>query len=383
MSRAQSLVPLLPLIVVATLTLILPPLGAVLGGLPLDPYLGFPLNARAWDPLPLDPDLIVAAGLGLSGALVWILWAARPTRPKPSAQDVSGGGPGSRGRLPRWAVWGGLSLGAAITAALGGASGLSQPLLILGLTLSLAAHGELRRGTSLVSQRPLWFLLLFPVSALAGWLFHWMNQYLQLWVYPGSGLESSIPFVLVRTLDYATLLPALLALRQWLAGWPSLIGWCSRARPLEGSGHTQEGWLYLAAGTVGLAGAAIWPDWIWPLTWLAPLLLALGIQQARGAPTLFAGTRSGDWSRILIPALAAVILGLVVQFWNWLTGPVWVFELPMIQAWILFGLPLPAYAGLLPLGLLGIWIADGLAHPWRRRPQGRQRPFPVRISINR
>jgi hypothetical protein len=55
----------------------------------------------------------------------------------------------------------------------------------------------------------------------------------------------------------------------------------------------------------------------------------------------------------------------------------------MIQAWILFGLPLPAYAGLLPLGLLGIWIADGLAHPWRRRPQGRQRPFPVRISINR
>ena len=167
----------------------------------------------------------------------------------------------------------------------------------------------------------------------------------------------------------------------WRVG-PACSAGAAGHGPSEGSGHTQEGWLYLAAGTVGLAGAAIWPDWIWPLTWLAPLLLALGIQQARGAPTLFAGTRSGDWSRILIPALAALILGLVVQCWNWLTGPVWVFELPLIQAWTLFGLPVPAYAGLLPLGLLGIWIADGLAHPWRRSPQGRQRPFPVRISIN-
>lgn len=376
------LAPLVPLLGVIGLMLVLPPLGAVLGGLRLETFLTFPLDRRAFDPLPPDPQVLRSVLLALALALAWVAWAAWPRRPLGDAAREARP-QHSDGRWPRWVAWGGLSLGAAITAALGGAGGLAQPLLVLGLTLLAAAHMERRTGTSLVSQRPLWFALLFPVSAAAGWAFHWLNQFLQLWTYPGSGEESAIPFVLARTLDYATLLPALLALRQWLAGWPPLLDVCTRARRIEGSSNTQEGWLYLAAGSIGLAGAAIWPDAIWPLSLVAPLMLALGMQQVGGSPTLFAGTREGDWSRILIPALAALLLGLLIQGWNWLIGPSWVFELPLIQVWPLFGLPLPAYAGLLPLGLLGVWLADQLAHPWRRRPQGRQRPFPVRISIGR
>jgi hypothetical protein len=379
---AARLAPLLPLLGVIVLMLGLPPLGAVLGGLRLETFLAFPLDQRAFDPLPPDPRVLAGAALGLVLALAWVGWAAWPRRPLAEAARQARS-PTPAGRWPRWGAWGGLSLGAAITAALGGASGLSQPLLVLGLTLVVAAHVERRTGTSVVSQRPLWFALLFPVSALVGWSFHWLNQFLQLWTYPGSGDESAIPFVLARTLDYATLLPALLALRQWLAAWPPLLDASTRARRIAGSGYTQEGWLYLAAGSIGLTGAAIWPDAVWPLSWIAPLMLALGMQQASGSPTLFSGTREGDWSRILIPALAALLLGLLIQAWNRLTGPAWVFDLPLVQAWPLFGLPLLAYAGLLPLGPLGIWIADQLAHPWRSRPQGRQRPFPVRISIGR
>jgi hypothetical protein len=262
-------------------------------------------------------------------------------------------------------------------------NGASQPLLILGLTLLLAAHTEWRTGISLVNQRPGYFLLLYPASALLGWLFHWVNLFLQLWVYPGAGTDSAIPFVLVRTLDYATLLPALMVLRQWLAAWRPLLDWCTRAGSVQGSNQTQEGWLYLGAASIGLAGSALWPDWIWPLTWLSPVLLVMGMQQVGGKPTLFAGTRRGDWSRILIPALAALLLGLVIQGWNVLVGPAWTFSLPLIQSRSLFGLPLPAYAGLLPLGLLGVWCADQLAHPWKRRPKKRRREFPIRISVNR
>ena len=41
----------------------------------------------------------------------------------------------------------------------------------------------------------------------------------------------------------------------------------------------------------------------------------------------------------------------------------------------LFGLPLPAWLGLLPLAVLGLWAADQVAAPWRQRPRP---PDPVR-----
>lgn len=386
----------LPLLVLVLGMLLLPPLGALLAGQPQGELLRFPLDARAWDPLPPDTALLILACVAAGAAVLVPLWMARPDPARtrqaveavPEGDQALGepGGGATRPLLPlRLLVWGGLLLGAALALALAGLAGLSQPALVLGLTLVLAGHTERRTGTSLVSRRPGYFLLLFPVSALLGWLFHWLNLYLQLWVYPGAGAESAIPYVLVRTLDYATLLPALLVLRQWLASWRTLLLCWGRARPLgredaAGGGLT---WTALALAGLGLAGAAVWPDWIWPLAWCAPLLLVLGLQRSGVGPGLFAGIPRGDWSRLLITALAALLLGLLIQGWNSLMGPVWVFQLPLIGALPLLGLPLPAYAGLLPLGLLGLWVADQLAHPWRRRPLGLLRPFPVRLSIKR
>jgi hypothetical protein len=78
---------------------------------------------------------------------------------------------------------------------------------------------------------------------------------------------------------------------------------------------------------------------------------------------------------------ATLLLGLLIQGWNRLLGLAYVFRIPLIQGLPLLGLPLPAYLGLLPLGLLGLQVADQLAHPWKRRPLGHPRPFLVRLSI--
>jgi len=382
-SRAGALAAaLVPLLTLVAAMLVLPPLGALVGGQPLGQFLSLPLDVRTGDPLPLDRPVFAVFSAGVSVLVIATLWFARPRRPL----RESGVTPRTlvrAGRFPRWGAWGALAAGAAMAAAMGGMSGASQPLLVLGLTLLLAAHTEWRSGISLVRQRPGFFLLLYPASALLGWLFHWVNLFLQLWVYPGAGADSAIPFVLVRTLDYATLLPALLVLRQWLASWRPLLDWCTRSGSSQGFERPQSGWLSIGAASIGLAGSAVWPDWIWPLTWVSPVLLVMGIQQLGGKSTLFSGTRRGDWSRILIPALAALLLGLLIQGWNVLVGPVWTFNLPLIQARPLFGLPLPAYAGLLPLGLLGVWCADQLAHPWRQRLKDRFPAFPVRISVSR
>jgi len=288
------------------------------------------------------------------------------------------------GPWPRTVAWGLLALAAAVIAAMGGSSGLSLPLLFFGLALTIAADTQRRTGASLLSTRPGYFLLLFPASAVLGWLYYWLNLFLQLWTYPGAGAEPGalIPFTLTRTLGYATLLPALLALRQWLGSWPRVVDWLSRARPLGGSEQMREGWVFLGVGALGLLSAAVWPDWIIVLSWLAPVFVIMGLQRLTGAPCIFSGTRNGDWTRVLLPGIAALALGLIAQGWNTLTGPTWVFELPRIHALVLFGLPVLAYAALVPMGLVGVWVADQLATPWRRHPLKPRGPsFPVRISI--
>jgi hypothetical protein len=150
-----------------------------------------------------------------------------------------------------------------------------------------------------------------------------------------------------------------------------------------GQATPQEGWTLLGLGSVALAGAALWPDWVYPLTLLAPLVLAFGLSELLGRPTLLAGLGRGDWSRLLLPAVAALLVGLVAQAGNALLGPAWVIDLPQLGGPDLLGLPPPAWLLVAALGLLAVWVADQLTDPWRQRPQRPpHRPrFPVRVVI--
>jgi hypothetical protein len=363
-----------PLALVLTLCLVLPPLGALVAGQPLDQFLHLPLVARGWDTLPPNPT-ITWTGLTLGAALVALtLWLARARRPAaPSAK------PGRGRAWPSW-TWLGPSLLIAALA-IGNLAGgrLSWPLVLLGLTLVLNADSLRRSRVCLPVQNPRYFLALYPAGALLGWTIHWLNLYLQLWHYPEA--PGPTPFALLATLDYALLLPALVSLRQWLGTLPGLDGWGRRAEPLQIGDTKASAWPLIALAGLGLIGAGVWPDAIYPLAWVSPLLLALGLQSLGGGASLFAGLDQGDWGRLLLTALAALLLGLAAQAWNRWAGPVWVFDLSLIGGPAPLGLPLPGWLGLIPLGLLGLWVADQVARPWHGQPRKRFPDFPVKIVL--
>jgi len=362
---------LLRLLILIGAVIGLPLFGAVLGGEPLFQFFHLPLRERTWDPLPLDLGVFWACILATAGLLLVLVWLAWP-RFRSGASPT--GVPAAR--FPRWG-WIGALL--ALTGAGVGSNGIGLAVLFIGLSLLWSADTQRRTGSSLLTRRPAYFAVLFPAGALFGWLYYYLNLYLQLWTYPGAG--SPVGFALTQSAAYASFLPALLSLRQWLGSFPQVLGACSRGRAFRADGGPAAGWSLIALACFGLAGAALWSDWIYPLTWVAPLLLALGIQAVRNRLGPFAGTASGDWSRVLLPAFSALCLGMIAQAWNQLAGPFWVFSLPAIDAARLLGLPVPAYSGLVPLGLLGIWLADQLALPWRKRPLGRFRKFPIRIVV--
>ena len=368
--------PLLPLLSVLALMVLVPLAGALLGGASLAEHLRFPLTARAWDPLGPSPLITLAAwalAIALGGGVFWL------ARPRARAERTIE--TGTSAPLPRYTWFGVFALIVAIAAVDGGAVNLAIALIVLAITLFANADTQRRTGNSLLRQRPGYFYSLFPASLAVGWAFDWLNLWLQLWTYPTA--TETVPFVLGKSAYFAVLLPALLSLRQWLASFPLLLDWTSRGRPLDGQPSSREGAILLGLGAIALIGAALWPDWIYPLTLLAPLLLAIGLQQLRGQPTLFAGLASGDWSRVLLTAIAALLVGLLSQASNQLLGPAWVFHLPLIGGPTLLGLPLPAWLWLPGLGLFGLWVGDQLTTPWKQRPQQpRFRPrSPVKVVV--
>jgi hypothetical protein len=367
---------LLPLLAVLVLTVLAPLAGALLGGLSLTELLRLPLTERAWDPLRPNPLITLAAWLLVMAVIAAVIWFARPRAGPRRTVETRTPAP-----LPRYTWFGVFALIVAIAAVDGDAVNLATALITLAVTLFANADTQRRTGNSLLRQRPGYFFSLFPASLAVGWAFYWLNLWLQLWTYPPA--TETVPFVLGKSADYAVLLPALLSLRQWLASFPLLLSWSTQAKPLNGQASAQEGAILLGLATIALVGAALWPDWIYPLTLLAPLLLAIGLQQLRGQPTLFAGLANGDWSRVLLSAIAALLIGLLSQTCNQLLGAAWVFQLPLIGGPSLLGLPLPAWLWLPALGLFGLWVGDQLTAPWKQRPQQPQfRPrFPVKVVI--
>ena len=367
---------LLPLLAVLTLTVLAPLAGALAGGASLTELLRLPLTERAWDALRPSPLVTLAAWSLMIAVIGAIVWSAHPRAR--SRRTIETRTPSA---LPRYTWFGVFALIVAIAAVDGGAVNLAAALITLAVTLFANADTQRRTGNSLLRQRPGYFYSLFPASLAVGWAFYWLNLWLQLWTYPAA--TETVPFLLGKSADYAVLLPALLSLRQWLASYPLLLAWTTQARPLNGRASPQEGAVLLGLAAVALVGAPLWPDCIYPLTLLAPLLLAVGLQQLRDQPTLFAGLANGDWSRVLLTAVAALLVGLLTQACNQALGPAWVIELPLIGGPNLLGLPLPAWLWFPALGLFGLWVGDQLTTPWKQRPQQPQyRPrFPIKVVV--
>ncbi len=390
LARALGSSALRQLLILALAVSILPLAGALLSDAPLGDLLSFPLTERAWDPAPADEQVTALANgttLLLLASLLWLIWPRRMRGGIGAIGPVHDGardGAGDRGRnwgrrQQRWPRYGWLSplfLFAALIALDGAASNAAIGLVTLGLTLLVNADTERRTGQSLISQRRGYFLALFPLSLAAGWLcLYWPNLFLGLWTYPPA--TEPIPFALGKSLDYATLLPALMSLRQWLASFPWLLRLSSAGRPLASTDRTigaraigtEEGWLLIAAACFALAAGPIWPDALFAVFVAAPAALALGTQIARGQATSLAAEPTGDWSRPLLSSLAALLIMAIGQSLNLLLGGAWVYQLPLLAGPMVLGLPAVAWSVAIPLALLGLWLADQLSEPFRQRPQ--------------
>jgi len=213
-------------------------------------------------------------------------------------------------------------------------------------------------GHCMVINRPRYLLSLFPLSACFWWLFEYLNRFVQNWYYADAGALTLWEYVLRATLPFATVLPAVLSTAEWLTAYPRLSAGLDRFVTIDVTCHRGWGWVMLGGAGAGLLGLGLWPDYLFPLVWVAPLVLITALQLMRGESTIFSDAVCGDWRTLWVVALAALLCGWFWEMWNMYSLAHWEYAVPYVQGLALFHMPLLGYAGYLPFGLECLAVAD-------------------------
>ncbi|MBI5062156.1 MAG: hypothetical protein HZB87_01430, partial [Desulfatitalea sp.] len=145
-------------------------------------------------------------------------------------------------------------------------------------------------------------------------------------------------------------LPAVLSTHRLLLSF-SLFAGLDGLRPLRISRPRMAAAAILAAAAVGLILLGVFPDALFALLWVSPLLIITALQALGGHPTIFVPLVHGDCRPLVTAALAASICGFFWELWNIGSLARWQYAVPHVDRFHIFAMPLLGYGGYLPFGL--------------------------------
>lgn len=217
-------------------------------------------------------------------------------------------------------------------------------LLVNGLTYR-------RSGRSLLTNRPWWMISLFLFSALFWWYFEYLNLLVENWFYVNTGNLTPWQFFWYATLPFSTVLPSVISTFELLKTFPGITAGLENFLPLRLERKNTFPYIFYSAGVAGMVTINFWPDYLYPLLWLAPTAILASAMALDGNTELFDQLPAGNWSTIFTLALAALICGFFWELWNYHSFTKWVYSVPLVNRFHLFEMPLLGYAGYLPFGL--------------------------------
>jgi len=231
-------------------------------------------------------------------------------------------------------------------------------LVWTGFILAADAVVWARAGHSLIHGGGWRLVAMFALSAPFWWAFEIANWRLENWKYVGTSIYGDQAHVVLKTISFLFVLPALAESRDLLRSFVRFPH--PPAIPLPS-------WTAIALVVLGLACVPLlylFPDQTFPLVWLAPLAVLDAVAELRGRPSIIGLVRKGRAGPVLLPATAGLGTGILWEMWNWGAVPFWQYRIPYVGFLPVFEMPILGYLGYLPF----ILAADAF---WRLFTGGR------------
>jgi hypothetical protein len=349
-------------IVLTAILVGLPFVGAYAAGHPLTDYLEFPpklIGPRLEENPPLAWLAWIGYAVFIGAVTVPVAWRwLRGAGVAPHAAAA--------GRFPWWG-WGGVVLGAVAWVLAWTRFPWFHPfqketfvLLWLSYLLVANAFVERRTGSASFVRSPRRYVALFAASAVFWWGFEYLNRFARNWRYVGVDFHSAASYAIAATLAFSTVLPAYYATYEWIAASPRFDAAFANWRPLRLSRPRAAAAAALLLSAAGLVLLGLRPDLLFPLVWVSPVLVFVGIQTLRGRPHVLSGLAHGDWRKPVAAAAAALVCGFFWEMWNSGSEAKWQYDIPYVGRFHVFEMPVLGYAGYLPFGLMCAAVADAV-----------------------
>jgi hypothetical protein len=265
-------------------------------------------------------------------------------------------------RLPAY-TWVGLALNIVAWASSWARLGFWWPYMFfpiwLGFILTLDGLNVAVNGTSPLKRSWRRFVALFLFSSPFWWVFEVLNIPVQNWYYQFDQSYSPASHLFWMTLDFSTVLPAVVELCELVAAAPGLR---PRLAP-DKTGPRLPVWAAVALIAVGVAMLGIsfvFPKQTFPFVWLCLIFLLDPINNLAGYKSAAGHLLARDWRFFVAIPVATIICGFFWEMWNSQALPGWRYTIPYINMPpYLFGGPVPrlfempwiGFSGYLPFGL--------------------------------
>ena len=252
---------------------------------------------------------------------------------------------------------------------------LRTALMLLGYVLIINYLIKKQTGNSPMSTQRGYYLWMAVASATLVWLLVYLNLFTASW----SAQPDNSPLqLLLNSALFALLAPAVLNTRALLGLLPGLLKRLAHGITLPVISDETLAYSLLPFAVLGLLGGAAWPQHLFWLLWLAPLLLLVALQLLWNESTIFSGLKSGDWGRVICAALAGMIVGNFSVLIYQASGGKLMINLPN---------PLFAQLGYAVFGLLCLQLGDVVAENWRGKKRGdlfqQKKKFPIPVVVKK
>lgn len=225
-------------------------------------------------------------------------------------------------------------------------------------------------GRSLMATKPTIFKIMILISCLSWFLFEWLNFFvLENWYYPNASIFSDFGLIIWFCLGYTCVLPGIFGWYSMLRTFRSFSG---RYRCGPKVNFSRPALIFmLIAGLALTLGMGIYPYLLFWAIWVS-LVPTLGAAlMLVGQSTVLNDLSRGDWSRINLVAIGALLNGIFWELWNFgsdcfhktlpTTPGFWEYSVPYVNILHVFSeMPILGYWGYLFFGV-NCWILWNVA----------------------